>query len=151
MSDRVMGIGVGVLLFRNGKILLGKRNEDPEKADSLLKGEGTWTLPGGKLDFGEAFENAAYREVLEETGVRIDLKRLKLVSISNDIVHTAHFVTIGFLAESLEGEAKVMEPEEILEWKWFSPEELPKPLFFPSEKMIKNFTSGKIYSGFTDR
>lgn len=50
--------------MNDGKVLLGQRHSDPEKADSALHGEGTWTMPGGKLHFGESFEEGATREVL---------------------------------------------------------------------------------------
>jgi hypothetical protein len=40
-----------------------------------------------------------------------------------------------------------MEPEEITEWKWFPLGELPKQMFFPSEKLIDNYLKGKIYNG----
>ena len=143
--ERRVGAGIGVMLIRDDKVLLGKRHEEPKKASSSLHGEGTWTLPGGKLDFGESFEDAAFREVLEETGIKIDKKSLRLISITNDRVSDAHFVTIGFLAEHFSGDPNVMEPDEITEWRWFSFSALPKPLFFPSEKMIKNYLEGKIY------
>ena len=55
------------MIKKGNKILLGKRNSDPKKADSELSGEGTWTMPGGKIEFGEELEEAAKREVLEET------------------------------------------------------------------------------------
>ena len=67
MKEKKVGVGFGVLLLKDKKILLGKRHEDPEKADSELHGAGTWTMPGGKLEFGETFEQGARREVLEET------------------------------------------------------------------------------------
>lgn len=137
--DQKPRVGIGVILLKDNKILLGKRNEDPAKADSLLHGEGTWTLPGGKLDFKEDIQDCAYREVFEETRIRIKKDKLKIISITNDIVEDAHFVTLGFLCEDFEGEPKIMEPDEITEWKWFNLNNLPSPLFFPSEKAIKNF------------
>jgi 8-oxo-dGTP diphosphatase len=118
-TGRKMGIGVGIMIIRGGRVLLGKRHPDPEKADSELHGEGTWTLPGGKIDFGESLEHAACREVLEETGLQIDENVLRLVSIANDIRTTAHFITIGFLCNVSDGEPGAMEPDEITEWKWF--------------------------------
>jgi 8-oxo-dGTP diphosphatase len=39
----------------------------------------------------------------------------------------------------VEGEAQVMEPDEITQWQWFALDTLPSPLFFPSEKVIKNY------------
>ena len=94
-------VGVGVMILKNGQILLGKRNDDAEKASSELHGEGTWTMPGGKLHFQEKFEDGAKRELLEETG--IIGKSFKVISLSNDIVHDAHFVTIGLICEHFEG------------------------------------------------
>lgn len=143
MSDKRVGAGVGVLVLKDNKILLGKRNDDAEKASSELHGEGTWTMPGGKLHFGESFEEGARREVLEETGILA--KKLKVVSLTNDIAGDAHFVTIGFLCTEFEGEAKAMEPEEITEWKWFSLENLPAPIFSPSEKILRNYLNKEIY------
>jgi len=41
MENKKIGAGVGVLVIKNKKILLGKRNEDPKKADSIFHGEGS--------------------------------------------------------------------------------------------------------------
>jgi len=137
------GVGFGVMILNEGKVLLGHRHQDPEKASSLLHGEGTWTMPGGKLNFQENLKEGAIREVFEETGIKV--RNLKVISLSNDIVSDAHFVTIGFLAEEFEGKAQVMEPDEITEWKWFNLDDLPSSLYFPSEKIIKNYLAKKIY------
>jgi len=137
MTDKKVGVGVGVMILKDGKVLLGRRHSDPEKASSALRGEGTWTLPGGKLEFGESFEEAAIRETKEETGM--DLLNPKVICINNDKIESAHFVTIGLLAEGFNGEPKVMEPDRIVEWRWFSFDNLPAPLFFPSEKVLKNY------------
>lgn len=132
-----------MLFLREGKVLLGHRHPDPKKADSALHGEGTWTMPGGKLDFGETFESGAKREVKEETG--IDLLELKAISLNNDRVADAHFVTIGLQALRWSGEPQVLEPDEITEWRWFSLDELPELMYFPSAKMLRNFKSGKFF------
>ncbi|MBW2963346.1 NUDIX domain-containing protein [Candidatus Woesearchaeota archaeon] len=139
-----VGAGFGVMILREGKVLLGKRHDNPEKASSLLHGEGTWTMPGGKLKFGESFFEGAKREVEEETGIK--LKSAQVVSLTNDRVDDAHFITIGLLADDFEGEAFVREPDEITEWKWFDLNDLPSPLFFCSEKLIKNYLEKKFYS-----
>ncbi len=141
----VVRAGVGVMILRDGKILLGKRHEDPEKADSMLHGEGTWTFPGGKADFQESLPGTASREVKEETDIDIDPSDLKLFSVTNDRVPDRHFVTIGFLTKKFRGEPRVMEPDEITEWKWFPLDGLPEKVFPPSRKMVQNYLSGDVY------
>lgn len=142
-KPKVPRVGVGVMFVRNGQVLLGRRHDDAEKADSLLHGEGTWTLPGGKLDFHERPTDCARREALEECA--IEPKDLKMVSVSNDTVPDAHFVTLGFLSKDFEGKPQAMEPDEITEWKWFPFDELPGNIFPPSGKVIKNYLAGEIY------
>lgn len=137
-------VGVGVMILKDGKVLLGKRNDDAQKASSDLHGEGTWTMPGGKLDFKETVKEGACRELLEEIGVKINLDSLKVISVSDEIVPDNHYVTIGFLCEDFEGEPKIMEPEEITEWKWYNLDNLPEKVFPPSLKMIKAYLNKKI-------
>lgn len=149
-KPRVMGVGFGVMLIRDGKMVLGKRHVDPEKASSLLGGAGSWTFPGGKLDFGETFEDAVAREVLEETGLQIHSRRLQLISVSNDIVTNAHFVTLGFLHELKEGEPEVREPDEITMWDWFPIANPPSPLFVATERILQNFSNGSVYTSPSD-
>lgn len=137
-------VGVGIMILKNNKVLLGKRNVDPKKADSELRGEGTWTIPGGKLDYKEKLEDCVYREVKEETGIEVNREKLRLISATNDIKEDKHFVTVGFLCEDFKGDPKIMEPEEITEWRWFKLNRLPSPIFPPSEKIIKKFKEASL-------
>lgn len=138
-----IGVGFGVMILRDNKILLGKRHENPEKASSMLNGAGTWTMPGGKLEFGESFEQGIKREAMEETGIK--LNNVQVICVNNDIIETAHFVTIGLFCEDFEGEPQVMEPDEITEWHWFDLNELPSPLYFPSAELLENYKNKKFY------
>lgn len=145
-QTKEIGVGFGVMLLKDNKVLLGKRHEDPKKASSALHGEGTWTMPGGKLHFRETFEEGAFREVLEETGIKINKDNLEVISLTNDIAHDAHFVTIGLLCKDFDGETQVLEPDEIIEWKWFDLNNLPNPIFSASEKVLKNYFAKKFYN-----
>ncbi len=137
-----VGVGVGVMMIRDGKILLGLRNPDPVKAGSALHGEGTWTDPGGKLRFGESLGDCACREVAEETGMH--LKKARVFCVSEDMVGDAHFVTIGMVADEFEGEPKVMEPD-IIEWRWFPLDDLPRPLYPAFKKILDNYLEGRVH------
>ncbi|MBD3318817.1 NUDIX domain-containing protein [Candidatus Woesearchaeota archaeon] len=144
-----VGVGFGVLIRKGNLILLGKRHDDPKKASSELRGEGTWTMPGGKLEFGESFEEGAIREVREETGIQV--KKVRIMCINNDRVEGAHFVTIGMMCESFIGEPHVCEPDEITQWRWFSLDALPTPLFFASRKILDNIRENIFYRDATAR
>jgi 8-oxo-dGTP diphosphatase len=143
MKGKTVGVGFGVILERRGKILLGKRHPDPYKADSAFRSSGVWCLPGGKLDWGEPLEDGAIREVKEETGIVI--KNPKVISVHNCMNKYAHFVTIGLVAKSWKGKPKVMEPDEITEWKWFNLKKLPKERYFPSFEVIENYKRKIFY------
>jgi len=133
-----VGTGFGIMVLKNNKVLLGKRHEDAGKADSELHGEGTWTMPGGKFEWGESFAEGAARELKEETGMI--LKKAKVICVNNDKNEHAHFVTVGFFAEQYSGEPKVMEPDEITEWKWFELNKLPAKVFPPSTKVLECYS-----------
>ena len=137
------GLGVGVMILKDNKILLGLRNPDKVKASSELQGQGTWTMPGGKVEFMERLEDAAKRELKEETD--LDAVKLEFLCVNDDMTETAHYVTVGFIAREYEGEPKAMEPETILEWQWFDMEELPENLYEPSRKCIKKYKEGLSY------
>lgn len=138
-----VGVGFGVMILRDGKVLLGKRHSDAEKADSELHGEGTWTMPGGKLEHGESFEDGAKRETKEETG--LNLNSVEVICVNNDKNEHAHFVTVGLFSNSISGEPQVMEPDEIVEWRWFNFDEIPSSIFFPSAKILDNYKQNKFY------
>ncbi len=138
-----VGAGFGVILERDGKILLGLRHPDPDKADSAFRSAGEWWLPGGKLEWGESFEAGAAREVKEETSITIE--NPKVISVHNCKNEHAHFMTVGLVTHTWQGEARVMEPDEIVQWEWFGLNSLPQPRYFPSFEVIENYVQGKFY------
>ncbi len=137
------GLGVGVMILKDNKVLLGLRNPNKEKASSELNGQGTWTMPGGKVEYMEKLVDAAKRELEEETSLIAN--DLKLICISDDMTDTAHYVTVGFLVNKYSGKIKDMEPETILEWKWFDIDNLPDNMYKPSKKVIEKYLEGIIY------
>lgn len=147
MSEEVkkrVGAGFGVMILnKEGKVLLGRRHPDPDKADSAFRSAGEWSLPGGKMEWGETFEEGAIRETEEETGLRI--KNPKVISVHNCKNEHAHFMTVGLFTAEFEGEPQVMEPDEITEWGWFSLSDLPTPRYFPSFEVIENYQKGQFY------
>ena len=121
-------VGVGVIVIKNGKLLLGKRKD--------VHGRGEWGPPGGHLEFGETVEDCARRELFEETGIQ--LTKLRNGPFSNDIFVDGgkHYVSLFVIGEYLSGDVQLKEPDKCSEWDWFSKEDLPKPLFLPLRNAI---------------
>ena len=89
--------GVGVVCLRGEEVLLIRRGQPPM--------QGAWSLPGGKLEWGEALEAAALRELMEETGVQADL--LGLVDVVDGVFSAdIHYVLIDYAARWRSGEPR---------------------------------------------
>jgi len=143
MEKKKVGVGFGVMVMDGDKILLGLRNENPNKADTAFHEEGTWTMPGGKLDYGESFEIGGVREVKEETNLNVE--EIEVFCVQNDMNEFAHFVTIGMIAKKYSGDVEAMEPDEIVEWRWFDLDNLPAKIYFPSAKCIEKYKKNLFY------
>lgn len=122
-------VGVGVLVMRDAKILLGKRKN--------AHGAGTWALPGGHLEFGESFEDCAQRELLEETG--LEAVSIRKYSCTNDIFvqENKHYVTVFMMVDNFIGEPQLMEPGKCECWAWFDVHELPENLFVSLKNLLQ--------------
>lgn len=128
--------GVGVLIVRDGKFLLGKRKGS--------HGAGEYASPGGHLEFGESIFEAARREVMEETGLKV--KKMEFLCFVNLTQYTGkHYVDIGVLAEVEDGEPKLMEPDSNEGWAWYDIDHLPQPLFGTMPTRIEAYKTGKKF------
>ena len=129
-------VGIGVIIKRGDKILVGERLS--------AHGSGTFMIAGGHLEFGETFEESAIREATEETGLKNFIPK-GVISLGNDIKYDKHYISIGVLLESLDGEPTNPEPEHSRNWHWCDPHNLPEPFFPHSKRVIENWLSGTFY------
>jgi 8-oxo-dGTP diphosphatase len=120
MTSGVPLVGVGVTLFREGMVLLGKRLGS--------HGAGEYSTPGGHLDHLESFEACARREVREECG--LEIKNIRFQFVANVAKYAPrHYVHVGLLADWESGEARVLEPGKCEGWGWYPLDFPPGPLF----------------------
>ncbi|MDJ0274725.1 MAG: NUDIX hydrolase [Nitrososphaerota archaeon] len=109
---------VGLFVVKDGRVLLVRRGNEP--------GRGKWSLPGGRVRFGERSEDAAVREMREETGLEVRLRRVvDVVDVfwrgpEGELLE--HFVIVDFEAEVVGGELRASD--DAIDARWFSPEEL---------------------------
>ena len=134
--EKVIKIGIGVMIKDGNKILLGHRVRKGTDTGGIYEPD-SWCLPGGKQEYDETIFECAAREVKEETD--LDIGEMEVFGAIDDIQPDRHFITIHVIANKFEGEAKVMEIDKQDEWKWFDLDELPENLYSPSEKFISNY------------
>src|SRR5262245_30352937 len=136
MTDRRPQVGMGVLVMRRGRVLLGRRRGS--------HGEGYYAAPGGHIEFGESVEQGARREVREETG--LEIADLKLLSVGNYVFKREdgerHYIDVDFICEAPAGEPQLAEPEKCVGWDWYDLDDLPQPLFIVTRRMIESLRSG---------
>lgn len=135
METPQVKVGIGVMIFKDGKILFKKRKTS--------HGEGEYGFPGGHLEYMESFEECATREALEESGIKI--KNLKLNYIANIKEYAPkHYLDIGLIGDWESGEPQVLEPTKNDNWGWYDIDNLPTPLFKPCVLAIESFKTGTI-------
>ena len=134
-------VGVGIMILKDGKVLLGKRKGS--------HGEGEFAFPGGHLEYMESFADCAKREIMEECG--IEVKNIRFQFLANVTKYIPkHYVHIGLLADWKSGEPKVLEPDKSESWSWYNITHLPSPIFEMCQLAIDSYKNGKIYFDIPD-
>jgi ADP-ribose pyrophosphatase YjhB (NUDIX family) len=123
---------VAVLVEKDNCLLLAERAYEPAK--------GKWDIPGGFIEPGESAENAAVREILEETGLHIRLTKY-LISIP-DIYGEANRPTINFCFIA-QIECGTERPQsDVASLSWFPLDKLPKDMAFDHQyKVLEMYLS----------
>lgn len=127
-SLNIPRVGVGVFIFKDGKFLVGKRVGK--------HGAGSWSVPGGWLEYQESFGDAAIREVEEETGLGIT--NVRFGALTNNIFpeESIHSLTVWMTSDWASGEPTILEPDKFIEQRWVSFDTLPEPLFLPWQELL---------------
>ena len=122
-------VGVGVIVMRDDRLLLIERRGP--------HGGGTWSTPGGHLEYGESPHACAAREVREETGLTITGVRFR--GITNDVFSATnkHYITIWMEGTPTTGEPVIASPREASAVGWFAWDALPEPLFLPLHHLVR--------------
>ena len=129
--DRILTVSAGVIVYKEGCILLQKRKDN-----------GFWSDHGGSVEFGEQLEDTARRELWEETGLTAHRLEFFKVYSGPDLMYTypngdkvCNVATI-WLCEDFSG-TPVAQPEEVSALRWFALDDLPDSLFPPIRKPLR--------------
>ncbi len=132
---------IGIIIVNSkGEVLIKKR----KGADVLM-----YSIPGGHIELGETFEQAAIRETKEETDLEIiDPKVIAIVNaLETYQKEGVHYVGVVVLAKEFWGEVKNNEPDYCEELIWCDPRELPQPHFDGSRLSIECYLKSSFYEG----
>lgn len=136
----ILGVGV-MILDQAEQVLLGLRIKTGEEA--------SWCFPGGKIEAGETFEQAAVRETLEETGLKLEIQNMKpftaLIDQSSTIVNTTIGLSFKLQNNKIKEQIVVTEPDIFERWEWFSLSNLPTHLFPASEAMLNVWKQEQLH------
>lgn len=124
-----------IFLVDSGKLLILKNHDDA--ADVFEVRTTTWSVPGGLLEIDEDFNKGLRREVLEETGLEVEVGKIFSVRdfsfdnfIFKDGSHSpVRFIELGFTGKYSGGEIELSE--EHSEYRWVDMEELKNYNFSP--------------------
>jgi 8-oxo-dGTP diphosphatase len=108
-------LAVSAAIFRDDKILLVRRARSPAK--------GLYSLPGGRVEFGEALHTALHREVDEETALKIEI--VELAGWREALPATTgggHYLIMSFAARWIAGEPLLND--ELDDFRWLAPDGL---------------------------
>jgi len=129
-------VGIGVMILKNRKVLLGKRKGS--------HGQGEYAFPGGHLEYMETIEHCAKRETFEETGIKIRNVKFQFV-VNVKRYKPKHYLHIGVIASHKSRRVKLREPEKCEFWNWYSLNKLPRPMFWMAKLGIDAYKTKQIY------
>ena len=130
MQAKSPKVGVGVFIIKDGKFLMGKRQG--------AHGAGSWSVPGGHLEWHETFAETAIRETREEVGLEIENLRFGAVTNDHFIEEDKHYITIWMLSDWKSGTPVSVEPDKFIELRWCTMNTLPAPLFLPWNQLLNS-------------
>jgi 8-oxo-dGTP diphosphatase len=107
-------LAVSAAIFRDGKVLLVRRARSPAK--------GFYSLPGGRVEFGETLHAALHREVAEETALKIEIIDFAAWREVMPGTGSGHYLIMSFAARWTSGEPALNK--ELDDYKWLAPDGL---------------------------
>ncbi len=129
-------VGIGVMIFKDGKALLSRRKG--------AHGAGEYAFPGGHMEHGESFEACAKRETFEECGIEIEDVQFLFAANILDYM-PKHYVHLSLTARWKSGEPVIKEPDKSGAWGWYALDAFPEPLFKVCRMSVESYVNGCRY------
>ena len=111
-------VAVGAIVFKNNRVLLVRRAQPPS--------QDLWAIPGGRVEIGETLQEAAEREILEETGIIIQAREpvytFDYIERDGSTRPRFHYVITDLIADYVGGEPRA--GDDAADVRWVAAEEL---------------------------
>lgn len=136
MSDKFPKVNVDIFVIKKNKILLGLLSKN-----WLVDNKQLYGVPGRDINFRETIGNAVVRNIKEE--INCNVKSYKIICVNVNYELGNHYIGVGVVAD-IDGEAKLLRPDEWEKWEWFDMNNLPKNLFPAAKNLIECYLTNKI-------
>lgn len=133
--DKLIMVGAATIIYRDGKILLQMRKDN-----------GCWAIHGGGVEMGEIVEEAAKRELREETGLIANNLELFGIYSGEDRFFTypngdvVYLIGVIYICRDFSGNL-VLETNETSDLKWFDINDLPESIHPPNKRLLGDFVN----------
>lgn len=122
-----------VVIVRHGRVLLSRRAREPWAGD--------WEVPGGFVELGEHPEDTAVREAREE--LAIDIELTGLLGIYTVRHPLSDWLQVTVYTAATGDTEPVADPDEVSEWRWFEPADIPQIMASDHRQKIDDWLAGR--------
>ncbi len=136
MSQKLPGINIDILVVKEDRILLGLLTRKWS-----YQGKQVYGVPGRDIRFGEKIGDAVKRDIKQEFNCNV--LKYEIICVNANYALGNHYIGIGVVAE-IDGEAKVMLPDDWEKWGWFTKDSIPTNLFPATANLVKCYFDKKV-------
>ncbi len=129
-------ISVDILIIRDGKLLLGLLTKQ-----WAYEGRQVYGVPGRDIVFNEKIGDTVTRNIREEFGCNVTSQ--KIICVNANYALGNHYIGVGVVAE-MDGEPKVLLPDDWEKWEWFDKDSVPANLFPATKNLVECYLQGKV-------
>lgn len=129
-------VSIDILVLRDNKVLLGLLTEQWN-----YEGKQVYGVPGREVQFSERIGDTVKRNIREEFGCGVT--SYEIICVNANYAMGNHYIGIGVVAE-IDGEPKVLLPEDWENWEWFGKDNIPDNLFPATKNLLDSYFQGKV-------
>ena len=136
MTEKSPGINVDILVVRGDKVLLGLLTKKWN-----YQGKQVYGVPGRDIRFNEKIGDAVKRDIKQEFNCNVI--KYEVICVNSNYALGNHYIGIGVVAK-IDGEPKVLLPEDWEKWEWFTKDTIPNNLFPATKNLVECYFNKKF-------